>query len=518
MVTIVNSGADTFVSDGTQNPTFNKNFIAGLSKATVVSNPLTAALDSVLIMDNAQRAVVVAYDNIDTINGSTPAALGLTTAQEVATYLNNNFFEFSGGGGGSLPVGTIDKQNLQWNNTLGAWVLNPNVLLGYDSLTPNLTGRITGNYGFFEYNNNGYRKTTYPYIGGGLAAPAYWSEDTIDRDVITSDTAIRRAVEFVTLGTPQNLGLQGTYALRNTYVPANGNRTYWEKATAEGYVRIIENEAGSITQLEQDHEKYVFNAPFVNMFVGYDSISGYEKFEIIGQTIAAWNVTFDPNQFQILTNGGNNVLESNNSYIDITNPSGSFKFGDLSLTLPGYGAFLQSNSSFVFIQGVLNDTNTAGGIISTNAAVSIASASVIDLDPTTGQQTYNTVILGGTGQNAKLPNTAYASQVATRSKVGDFGGAGFTLDADNDPIGLLVADVTGQADFFYIPEASERYLDLEIIVKKIGNNDLTIDDGGFGTVEQVGGGFGNTFVLGGINSAVTIKCIYTGVNYYWIVY
>ena len=94
MITITNSGADTFVSDGGQNPSFNKNFIAGLSKATVVSNPLTAGLDSILIMDNAQRGIIVAYADITDINGSTPITLGLTDAAAVASYLNNNFFKF----------------------------------------------------------------------------------------------------------------------------------------------------------------------------------------------------------------------------------------------------------------------------------------------------------------------------------------------------------------------------------------------------------------------------------------
>ena len=39
-------------------------------------------------------------------------------------------------------------------------------------------------------------------------------------------------------------------------------------------------------------------------------------------------------------------------------------------------------------------------------------------------------------------------------------------------------------DSFFIPAASDKFLDLEIIVKKIGSNDLTIDDGGNGTVDQ----------------------------------
>ena len=45
-------------------------------------------------------------------------------------------------------------------------------------------------------------------------------------------------------------------------------------------------------------------------------------------------------------------------------------------------------------------------------------------------------------------------------------------------------------------------------------NNLTIDDGGNGTVEQIGGGWGNTYVMAGTNSAVTIKCILLGVTNY----
>ena len=45
------------------------------------------------------------------INGDTTAALGLTNATEVATYLNNNFFNLAGGGGGgSLPDNVFQGQ------------------------------------------------------------------------------------------------------------------------------------------------------------------------------------------------------------------------------------------------------------------------------------------------------------------------------------------------------------------------------------------------------------------------
>lgn len=97
-ITITNTGADTFISDGSQVPNSNKNFIAGLSKATVISNPLTGGLDSILVLDNTGRSIVMAYSDITDINGDTPAALGLTDATEVSTYLNNNFFDFGNGG------------------------------------------------------------------------------------------------------------------------------------------------------------------------------------------------------------------------------------------------------------------------------------------------------------------------------------------------------------------------------------------------------------------------------------
>lgn len=98
-ITITNTGADTFISDGSQVPNWNKNFIAGLTKATVISNPLTGGLDSILIMDNGGRAIAFAFAEIATINGNTTVTLGLADATEVATYLNNNFFDFGNGGG-----------------------------------------------------------------------------------------------------------------------------------------------------------------------------------------------------------------------------------------------------------------------------------------------------------------------------------------------------------------------------------------------------------------------------------
>ncbi len=137
-ITITNTGADAFISDGSQNPSFNKNFIAGLTKATAINNPITGGLDSVLVLDNTNRSIVMAYSDITDINGSTPITLGLTDAQEVATYLNNNFFKFgetgitsvttasplTGDGVGNpvtFAAGLVAGQLWFWNGA--AWVL-----------------------------------------------------------------------------------------------------------------------------------------------------------------------------------------------------------------------------------------------------------------------------------------------------------------------------------------------------------------------------------------------------------
>ena len=204
-ITITNTGADTFISDGSQVPNFNKNFIAGLSKATAISNPLTGGLDSILVLDNTGRSIVMAYSDITDINGDTTAALGLTNATEVATYLNNNFFNLAGGGGGgSLPAGTADKNNLQWNATLAKWEDNPNVKFGYQN--SDLSGYITGTYGTFDYGDGGYawRWKSYPNADG----------TPIDNQVIADNfiytnhynSRQRRNVELLNVPTPEVIG------------------------------------------------------------------------------------------------------------------------------------------------------------------------------------------------------------------------------------------------------------------------------------------------------------------------
>jgi hypothetical protein len=132
MITITNTGSDTFISDGTQNPNRNRQFNAGMTKATVISNPITAALDAILVIDSTGMSIIIPYSDISSINGNTPLSLGLTNATEVASYLNNNFFDFGDTivsvvspltGNGTLlnPIKLIDGtdigQIIQWNGT-----------------------------------------------------------------------------------------------------------------------------------------------------------------------------------------------------------------------------------------------------------------------------------------------------------------------------------------------------------------------------------------------------------------
>lgn len=530
-ITITNTGADTFISDGSQVPNFNKNFIAGLSKATAISNPLTGGLDSILVLDNTGRSIVMAYSDITDINGDTPAALGLTDATEVSTYLNNNFFSLAGGGGGSLPAGTADKNNLQWNNTLSAWVDNPKVKFGYQN--SDLSGYITGSYGTFDYGDSGYawRWKSYPNADG----------EPLDNHVIADDfmytsgynSRIRRNVELLNVPTPEVIGANFSvniasknewlsetkdYNVSDTIVAAPGltarntiTPTTITNIVGEGLTTIINTVAQTKDYVQTSIGGYSFQHTIgfdgANVVWRVEGVDGVNTFNalITGQEV----------MLQILNGSGGMSCTADSASLVPTNAGGLY----LGLsTITGSGSHSLAYGSYIYIQGVFSDPNAVMSPNATNASMLIATGSGIGIDPGTTFQPYNSVALGGMLQEIKISNTAYMSAIASRSVVTDAGGSGYTLDVDNDPINLIVMDVTALADSFFIPAASDKFLDLEIIVKKIGSNNLTIDDGGNGTVEQVGGGWGNTYVIGGANSAVTIKCILLGVNYYWIVY
>lgn len=173
-ITITNTGADTFISDGSQNPSFNKNFIAGLTKATAINNPITGGLDSVLVLDNTNRSIVMAYSDITDINGSTPAALGLLDASQVASYLNNNFFDFGDSGltsvataspltgDGTLgnPVTLEDGTNTGdipiWDASGPNWVIQPNPSWNLEARRNVKTFTFEGGFGLSGGGVNGY--------------------------------------------------------------------------------------------------------------------------------------------------------------------------------------------------------------------------------------------------------------------------------------------------------------------------------------------------------------------------
>lgn len=529
-ITITNTGADTFISDGSQVPNSNKNFIAGGTKATVISNPLTGGLDSILVVDDFRRSIVFAFAEIDTINGDTPATLGLINATEVASYLNNNFFNLAGGGGGSLPAGTADKNNLQWNDTLSAWVDNPKVKFGYQN--SDLSGYITGSYGTFDYGDGGYawRWKSYPNADG----------TPIDNHVIADNfiytsgynSRQRRNVELLNNPVPEVVGTNfppPAASWNEWFAEVNDYNLSERTVSAPSiYARnsitpntIIDEVTGSYGEVTN----VIHNKDYVKTTVplhAFDHTIGFTGTDVVWSVEGSQaGVTFsgvlksDQLSMQILSGNGGLSVTSDLASLVPTNVGGLY-LG--SSTITGSGSHSLVYGSYIYVQGILSDSNAVTAPAATNASMLIATGSGIGVDPGTTVQPYNSVVLGGTLQEAKASNTAYMAAIASRSVVTDAGGSGYTLDVDNDPINLIVMDVTALADSFFIPAASEKFLDIEIIVKKIGANNLTIDDGGNGTVEQVGGGWGNTYVIGGTNSAVTIKCILLGVNYYWIVY
>jgi hypothetical protein len=517
--TITNSGKDTLISDGTQNPSFNRNFIAGLTKATAVENPQTGDLDTVQVVDTTKQAILMAYDDITDIGGSTPAALGLLDATQVASYLNNNYFSLAGGGGGSLPAGTADKNNLQWNNTLGQWVDNPKVKFGYQN--SDLSGYITGKYGSFNYGETyAWRVQDYSSLVAGnnnVDNFIYKDAFTNPRFRLNSESLINASPEFIGVytlpsGVTNNNEGYGESIDFDEVISTMASPLSYNKETITPLQRETEvNYNGFFTRETVTYEDLTFTAGASTFYFGYDS--GTAKYLLDINNGGDWSLSMSDDTINIYTQINNAGLLINSTVISLQG-AGALEIGATSIT--GAGAYLQANGAYAFIQGIPNDTNTVTG--GSSASMLLASQGTIDIDPDTLFQTIGSVGLGGFGYNMQTPNTAYASGMSTRSVTTDAGGAGYYLDMANDPINLLVMDVTVQADSFYIPAASVKYLDVEIIVKKIGANNLTIDDGGNGTVEQIGGGWGNTYVVAGTNSAVTIKCVLLGINYYWIVY
>ena len=191
-ITITNTGADTFITDGSQNPSFNKNFIAGLTKATAINNPITGGLDSVLVLDNTNRSIVMPYSDITDINGSTPAALGLLDASQVASYLNNNFFDFGNGGlttvatsfpltgDGTLgnPVTLEDGTNTGdipiWDASGPNWVIQPNPSWNLEARRNVKTFTFAGGFNLSGGGFNGSYLMGTPFLrrssGGGATA------------------------------------------------------------------------------------------------------------------------------------------------------------------------------------------------------------------------------------------------------------------------------------------------------------------------------------------------------------
>lgn len=526
--TITNTGKDTLISDGTQNPSFNRNFIAGVTKATAVENPQTSALDTVLIVDTMKQAILMPYADITDIGGSTPAALGLLDASQVASYLNNNYFSLAGGGGGSLPAGTADKNNLQWDAILAAWKDNPYVKFGYQN--SDLSGSVTGAYGTFDYGNYAWRWKSYPNADGTPIDNHVIADNFIS--VSAYNARQRRNVELLNVPTPEAIGTNfpPSVASLNEWFAETSDYNLSERIvsapsifarnsiTPTTIIDEVSDGGATVSQVIQtkDYVQTSIGAYSFQHTIGFDGANVLWAVEgSDGVNTFNANITANEVNMRIMSNNGGLSVTGDLASLVPTN-SGGLYVG--TSTIVGSGFHFLTYGSYGVIQGIAADTNVVTNPTPTGASLLLSSGSSIDLDPDTGAQPYNSVGLGGLGQALKISNTAYASGMATRSVTVDAGGAGYTLDMDADPINLLVMDVTALADSFLIPAASAKFLDLEIIVKKIGANNLTIDDGGNGTVEQIGGGWGNTYVVAGTNSAVTIKCVEISGSFYWIVY
>lgn len=528
--TITNTGKDTLISDGTQNPSFNRNFMAGLTKATAVENPQTGDLDTVQVVDTTKQAILMPYDDITDIGGSTPAALGLLDATQVASYLNNNYFSLAGGGGGSLPAGTADKNNLQWNNVLAQWEDNPKVKFGYQN--SDLSGYITGKWGTFDYGDSNYawRWKSYPNSDG----------TPIDNHVIADNfiytsgynSRQRRNVELLNVPTPEVIGTNfpPSYASDNEWFAEVSDYNLSERIvstpsilcrnsiTQTAIIDEVNGGAGEVTNVIQNKDSVKTTVPLY----AFDHTIGFTGTDVVwsvegSQTGVTFSGVLKSDELSMLISSGTGGLSCTADLATLvpTNVGGLY-LGNSSIA--GSGFHILTYGSYAILQGITNDTTAFSNPATDNASLLLASGSTVDIDPDTTFQTINSVALGGKSQNLTCPNTAYVSGFSGRGYGLDFAGGGYSLDMANDPISLIVMDCTVQAEILTIPPAASKYNGIEITVKKIGANNLTIDDGGNGTVEQIGGGWGNTYVIGGTNSAVTIKCVDISGSFYWIVY
>lgn len=343
-ITITNTGADTFISDGSQTPNNNKNFIAGGTKATVAANPLTGGLDSILVVDNFRRSIVFAFDEIDTINGDTPATLGLTNATEVASYLNNNFFDFGNGGlttvatsfplvgDGINPVtfedGSKAGQVPLWTGS--GWVF---------SEVPNYN---------LDYIKNA---VTLPFAGGFNLSGGGTNGDNIVGSFLYRNNA------NATILSPATAGKGAVLQLVNT----SGGRTHVSSFFGSGYFRVSDQSSSKyyvraklrITQASVNGSCYIgfIQEPLSNPTGGFRiSIQGGGMIPVIqnGSTpITGITIPYALNQwYDILLEyqfiGGNQVLKVfvNNILVDTLTytPAGAFDYQQCRLTMTNAGS------------------------------------------------------------------------------------------------------------------------------------------------------------------------------------
>ena len=475
-------------------------------------------------------------DSVDTIVYSGTSSPFTGTADnpvDHCDFLNTYcFFDPAGssGPGGTLPAGTQDKSALVWDDTTGEWKENIYAQFGHyrgpgAPTLPLLSGQITCNHGYFRYGNNGFQWITYPYIIPTVYGGVTNAENTIYRNTGTGNVTQRRVVETSSGGSYFNLD-------QETFIADQGNDVLFEKLGSGSYRLDIQYAT---------NERVVYRIrPLDFSFDVIDAVNS-SNFRINSTEV---KTTVNGSQFLVFGDGvtfANIGATCSFSFLPLaTQFTGinysSFKDSDYaSFSGANYSFFIGAEATYStlgigYIVSYLNGTIALGGYIGANSTVSASGVDAptvlystydvnIGIDPSTTVHPVNSLGLGGKSYTVVCPNTAYMSGTAERFVCLDAGGTGYTLDMDNDPICGVVLLTDVQADFLYLPIASERYLHLSIVVKKIGANPLTIDETAGGTLEQVGGGFGATYVLNAVvNSQVTLKCVLVGANYYWIVY